>query len=222
MTKVFIVAATHFEIAPFLKHLGLDVDTTKNAIHHKNNALELKVLITGVGMVETTYYLAQEKLNDFDLILNLGVAGTFDTSAELGSLFNITQDCIAELGAENKDLFIPIVHMELPSHSFFINKSATSYPAITQLKTSKAITVNKVHGNEKSIADAKMLFGNVLESMEGAAFMRCCMHHPNYFQIRAVSNYVEPRNKANWKMKEAIENLNLWTINFIENISSNE
>lgn len=221
MTKLLLVAATHFEIVPFLNHLGIEIDLKKNSFHYSNRNIEIKILITGIGMVETTYYLAQENLSNFDLIINVGVAGSFDTSIELGSIFNITKDCIAELGAEDKELFIPIVHMDLPSNSFFENKSEATNTEISKLKIMKAVTVNKVHGNEKSIANAKALFGNVLESMEGASFMRCCMNHHNYFQIRSVSNYVEPRNKANWKMKEAIENLNHWTINFIQNISSN-
>ena len=34
-------------------------------------------------------------------------------------------------------------------------------------------------------------------------------------QIRAISNYVEPRNKANWDISLAIKNLNAFLIDFI-------
>ena len=45
--------------------------------------------------------------------------------------------------------------------------------------------------------------------MEGAAFFKVC----NYFnvpcmQIRSISNRVEKRNKENWDISLAIENLN--------------
>jgi futalosine hydrolase len=44
--------------------------------------------------------------------------------------------------------------------------------------------------------------------MEGAAFMSACLIHKVPFaQVRAVSNMVERRNKASWRMAEAIRNL---------------
>jgi futalosine hydrolase len=45
--------------------------------------------------------------------------------------------------------------------------------------------------------------------MEGAAFFQTCLTEGVAFaQIRAVSNFVEARNRDNWKMEEAIKNLN--------------
>jgi futalosine hydrolase len=45
--------------------------------------------------------------------------------------------------------------------------------------------------------------------MEGAAFMSACLIHKVAFaQVRAVSNFVERRNRASWKMADAILNLN--------------
>ena len=44
--------------------------------------------------------------------------------------------------------------------------------------------------------------------MEGAAFMYAClMHGVPFAQIRAVSNVVERRNRAAWKVQEAIDAL---------------
>ena len=45
--------------------------------------------------------------------------------------------------------------------------------------------------------------------MEGAAFAHACtLSGVKYLQIRALSNYVEPRNKLNWKIDQSIINLN--------------
>jgi futalosine hydrolase len=45
--------------------------------------------------------------------------------------------------------------------------------------------------------------------MEGAAFHYLCLHEQvPFIQIRAISNMVGERNKLNWKMKEAVYNLN--------------
>ena len=52
--------------------------------------------------------------------------------------------------------------------------------------------------------------------MEGAAFLASCGHAKHYTQIRAISNYVEKRDKSKWNMPLAIKNLNDFLINFIE------
>jgi futalosine hydrolase len=69
--------------------------------------------------------------------------------------------------------------------------------------------VNTVHGNARSIAAVTRRFKPQVESMEGAAFMYACLIHQIPFaEVRAVSNVVEKRNRAAWKLREAIDNLN--------------
>jgi futalosine hydrolase len=71
-----------------------------------------------------------------------------------------------------------------------------------------AITVNTVHGNERSIARVGERFDPQVESMEGAAFMYACrIQGVPFAQVRAVSNVVERRNRDAWKLPEAIRNL---------------
>jgi futalosine hydrolase len=51
--------------------------------------------------------------------------------------------------------------------------------------------------------------GPQVESMEGAAFMYACLLHGVPFaQVRGVSNRVERRNRAAWRLDEAIARLN--------------
>jgi futalosine hydrolase len=72
----------------------------------------------------------------------------------------------------------------------------------------KGITVNTVHGNSASIKKVKKKFNPDIESMEGAAFFFACQNEKiPCLQIRAISNYVEKRNKKKWKMKLAVKNL---------------
>jgi futalosine hydrolase len=45
--------------------------------------------------------------------------------------------------------------------------------------------------------------------MEGAAFFYACLlAEVSFVEVRSISNYVEKRNRDNWKMTEAITNLN--------------
>jgi futalosine hydrolase len=71
------------------------------------------------------------------------------------------------------------------------------------------LTVNKVHGYDASIDLMQKKYNCDLETMEGAAFFYVClMENVSFLQIRSVSNYVEPRNKENWDIPLAINNLN--------------
>jgi futalosine hydrolase len=90
---------------------------------------------------------------------------------------------------------------------------------IDLLKSVKGITVNTVHGNEAAIEKVRQLYKPDVESMEGAAFFAACKGTAkNYVQIRAVSNYVEKRDKSKWQMPLAIKNLNDFLIAFIQNV----
>ena len=52
--------------------------------------------------------------------------------------------------------------------------------------------------------------------MEGAAFFASCKRAGgDFIQIRAISNYVEKRDKSKWQMPLAIQNLNDFLINFV-------
>jgi futalosine hydrolase len=60
-------------------------------------------------------------------------------------------------------------------------------------------------------------YSNVLnvqiESMEGAAFFYACRQAGvPCMQIRAVSNYVEKRNRDNWQIGLAVKNLNTFAV----------
>jgi len=61
-----------------------------------------------------------------------------------------------------------------------------------------------------------------LESMEGAAFFYACTQAGvPCLQIRAVSNYVEKRNRDAWQIGLAIKNLNSFAAEFLERVVRN-
>jgi len=56
--------------------------------------------------------------------------------------------------------------------------------------------------------------------MEGAAFLFVCEHEQiPCIQLRAVSNFVEKRNKEAWNIPLAIENLNQQLIAIINDFN---
>jgi futalosine hydrolase len=44
----------------------------------------------------------------------------------------------------------------------------------------------------------------------------CLIHHVPFAEVRAVSNVVETRNRAAWKLTEAIGNLNAVALDIID------
>lgn len=216
--NILIVSATEFEVKPLLDYLKIDnalpgINFSANIETHQ----DVKVLITGVGMVNTAFMMGRYTNNMYDLVLNVGVCGSFDRSLELGTLVHITEDVLSELGAEDDERFLTYDELDLPGDYIFNSHLRSSFPQIEKLPKVKGITVNTVHGNDKSIDKVRNLFKPNVESMEGAAFLASCRNAgENYTQVRTVSNYVEKRDKSKWQMHLAINNLNDYLINFIE------
>jgi futalosine hydrolase len=161
-----------------------------------------EILISGVGMVNTTYALTKHlSENSYDLVINMGVAGSFSDEIKIGNVVEVVEDIFSELGFENG--------IEFEQFSDFELATKYSVEGKTDLQKVKGITVNTVHGNEDSIAKIVHRLNPVVESMEGAAVFKVCKEFVvPCMQIRAISNKVEKRNKANWNMHLAIKNLN--------------
>lgn len=197
--KILIVAATEEE-TQFLKN-----NTATVAKQHQLNFLH-----TGVGMALTAYVLTKELMrNTYDLVINVGIAGSFSNKLEIGEVVNVVSDVFAELGAEDDTNFIKFSEMKLPGCYLFENNKTLSGAYFNSLKKVKAATVNKVHGNEATIETFLKIHAVAIESMEGAAVaMVCELEKIPYVQIRCISNFVTKRDREKWNIPLAIKNLN--------------
>ena len=160
------------------------------------------IFISGVGMVNTTYALTKHlSAHFYDLVINMGVAGCFSSVIKIGDVVEVVEDRFSEIGFEDG--------MEFEQFSNFEITNTFKVEGNTNLQQVKGITVNTVHGNEASILKIVSRFNPDVESMEGAAVFKVCKEfNIPCVQIRAVSNKVEKRNKANWDIPLAIQNLN--------------
>jgi futalosine hydrolase len=170
---------------------------------------DVDVLTTGVGMVATAARTSRAlALERYDLALNFGVCGTFDRALEPGRVVHVVSERIAELGAEDEDAFLTVDELDLPGEPVFVNAAPPPNGALAALPAVAAITVNTVHGNERSIAEVVRRFSPKVESMEGAAFMcACLLAEVPFAEVRAVSNVIEKRNREAWNIGEAIGSL---------------
>lgn len=189
----------------------------------------MDVLVTGVGMTAAAFHIGKVINRKYDLAINAGVAGSFKKNIPPGTVVNVEKDCFADLGAEDGGKLIPLKEMgikrQVSGFRFQVlslnikHQLSTIKRIIEELPQVKGITVNTVHGNNSSIIKVVKKFHPDIETMEGAAFFFACNHEKvPCIQIRAISNYVERRNKKKWKMGLAITNLNLFLEQFIINI----
>ncbi|TSJ43527.1 futalosine hydrolase [Mucilaginibacter corticis] len=220
--RILIVAATQPEVQPLMDALGMqksDEDDNLFVPRHASVA-NCSVLITGAGMVPTAFALGRHlPHNVYNLVINLGIAGSFDHNIKLGDVVEITKDTFAELGAEDDTRFISIEQLGLGAGIFAPTGSLAHFTRKINLNKVSAITVNTVHGNEANIAAITNRLNPQLESMEGAAFFYAChtLKVP-CVQIRAVSNYVEKRNRDNWQIGLAVKNLNTFAQELIREL----
>ena len=209
-----IVAATPFEITPLNQFLNTNF-TKKSNTFFESNELKIRLLITGVGLTHTAFalgkYLAKAKP---DLLLNAGVAGAFNKSLSIGDVVHVISERFADLGVEEANGKFTDVHEmglipmdEAPFEAgFMTNRDAGNHRF---LPTVHGITVHKVHGTANSIKAIESKYAADVETMEGAAvFFACLKEKVPFLEIRSISNYVEPRNKENWNLPLAIDNLN--------------
>jgi futalosine hydrolase len=223
--RILIVAATRLEIAPIVADLRHTVTVNPRVGAYCHGHHDVDVLTTGVGMVATAVWCGEQLCREpYDLALNLGVCGTFVQSLPLAGVVHVVSDLFAELGAEDGDRFLPLEEMGLLGPDDFpftggriVNLAPPPNPVLEALPRVAGVTVNTVHGNEASIARLVERLHPDVESMEGAAFMYACRAHGVPFaQVRAVSNVVERRNRAAWKMPDAIARLGRTTLDILD------
>lgn len=209
--KILISAATAKELGPLL--------SGRNSIR----GIEINSLVLGVGMLSATYHLMKVCLSDqIDLIINIGLAGSFKSDLKPGMLVNIQEEMIPELGAENDDAFLDVFQLGLQDANERPFRSGKLYAfkppvldSLNHVRSCKGISVNTVHGNESSIEKIVQRCDPDVESMEGAAhFYISTMLGIPCLQVRAISNFVEKRNRDTWKIEEALHNL--WPL--LENV----
>jgi futalosine hydrolase len=212
--KILIVAATPYELAPLKVHLTRNFDQSLAGGFAKNE-LEVYLNITGPGMTLTAYHLGLLFAHSaFDLAINAGIAGAFDKNLKLGEVVHVVSERFGDLGVEEAGgTFTGIHELGLigPDEPPFLNGELLNSAALAFdfLPKFSGLTVNKVHGTAASIAAIRNKYAAGVESMEGAAFFYACLSAEQPFlEIRAISNYVEPRNREAWNLPLAIGNLN--------------
>jgi futalosine hydrolase len=217
--RLLVAAATIFELELFKRFLEQEFQLI-NENHYCRGNLEIFICITGIGPMQTAFQL-MEDISVFNphFCLQVGVAGAFNRDFPLAGLVIVREELLGDLGVEDNGKYIDMFDLGLinASEKPFINKKLINtfqdFPLKLALPFVSSLTINTGSGTTDTIQFRKEHFECDIESMEGAAFHYVCLKKKlPFLQVRSISNYVEPRDKSKWKMKEAIETLNNWMI----------
>lgn len=217
--RVVITAATAGEWMPSFQQIS-------SLYTGESNRFKVSFHQSGVGMLASSVALTRLAIEEKpDLIIQAGIAGCFDNNAALGKVVVVKDDMAADIGvAEDgkwKDIFdlklekpnnAPHQKKKLPNH-FLDRYNLLKLPEVS------AITINEITTSPQRTQQLVKKYNPFIESMEGAAlhYVGRTFNIP-FIQIRATSNYIGERNKANWKIKESIGNLNQALLKYIDKL----
>lgn len=222
--KILLAAATVAEIAPLMQYMESRWQPAGEGAF-TNGSHTVEVCITGVGMIAATYAITKVLAGkSYDMAIQAGIAGTFGRAMELGTVVYVRDDRYGDMGAEDHDNYLDIFDMGLVDGEAFPFEGRrlvcpeTEFVKGLELPGVSALTVNMVSGSERTVKRLAETYGCDIESMEGAAFHYVCLCEGQPFvQVRSISNYIEPRDRAKWKIKEAVAELNDLLIFALEN-----
>jgi len=179
-----------------------------------------EVALAGVGpaaaAVRTAAKLAEAASaphSGYGLVISAGIGGGFVGIASIGSLVISSRIVAADLGAETPDGFMLLD--ELGFGSAIVEADLGLAQQLCQAMTTAGLTacvgpvltVSTVTGTAETAAErAARIEGAAAEGMEGFGVATAARHWDlPVLEIRAISNPVGPRNRAAWRIKDALE-----------------
>jgi len=215
--KVVITAATVGEWMPAFASIN-------NLYTEKSSRLKVQFYQSGVGMLASSVALTRLAIEDKpDLIIQIGIAGSFKQSTQLGKVVVINEEILGDTGVEENGVWKDIFDLKLEKSNYHpFEKRKLPNPWLKKFNLLKlpelnAITVNQISTDEKRIKQLQKKYKPDVESMEGAAlhYIGREMGIP-FIQIRAISNVVGERDKSKWLLKTSIDNLNKTVLQYID------
>lgn len=218
--EILVVAATTMEIRLIVDELEKVGEESHFVKNYRFRHLNIDILVSGMGSSFATFHLTNALCKKrYDVVLNIGLAGSLTKDLEIGEVVNVVSEEFADLGIEKQHDFLTLFESgyigmnDFPFENGLLKASNSN--GWIKLKKVKGITTNKSFGRDTSIAEIREKFTAHVESMEGAAiFYVCKWLGVECYQIRSVANYVEPRDSENWNiplalmhLKEALFNL---------------
>ncbi len=175
-----------------------------------------QVLVTGVGLVETTLHLTVFLTGAGlrpDLVIDFGVAGAYpDGGAQLLDVCLARHEFLGDLAICAGDRVEPFADGEVsvvdavPLDGDLVARAGRLLAERGGLtpRIGNFVTVNCTSGSRRRGEVLARRFDGLCENMEGAAVVRVCRHFQvPVLEVRVVSNLVEDRDRSAWRLEEA-------------------
>ncbi|MCY7421302.1 MAG: futalosine hydrolase [Chitinophagaceae bacterium] len=214
--KIAVVAATPFEL--------MHIEKQARQLPNFRDSVQVTFHTTGVGILASTYQLTMLVKNlQPDIIIQAGIAGSFDVNLPIGNIVVVEKEYNGDVGVVENDAFKDVFDMKLvEANEFPFEVKALVNPWLKNLnlltfKEINGVTVNEITTSHDRITQLKQKYNCSIESMEGAALHYVCLQtNTPFMQVRAISNYVGERNKTKWNIKLALDQLAHSTASLIQ------
>ncbi len=225
--RILIVTETQREVSRLVEELKFIHLIEPYYQSYNFHNLHIDILVTGLGSVFTSYHLTRAlNMINYDLAINVGLAGSFDHFLEQGFVVNVIQDQFADLGIIHKNNFYTLAEEELMDENQFPFADGKLHSIgnfdldeIESLIPVKGITLNTLHSDPTWLSKLREKFDAEVETMSGAAFFYVCLREKvPFLQIRSISRFVEIRRIENWNIPTAIDSLTATIINIFNEL----
>ncbi len=198
---ILAACATEFEMLALLDHLDI----------HQGKCL---ILVTGVGVVETTLQLTryfEQHPGQVDRVVHFGIGGAYlSQKAEGIALLDVClagQEVLGDFGVCYPDRIEPLSKELVHKKSYLLDtkmlQEAQSFFSEKNLDVhcGNFVTVCGVNASKRRGDMFAEQYDAICENMEGGAMARVCAEYQiPLFELRAISNFVEDRDLSNWNL----------------------
>ncbi|WP_053132940.1 futalosine hydrolase [Streptomyces ambofaciens] len=143
----------------------------------------------------------------YGLVVSAGIGGGFAPDAPVGSLVVADEITAADLGAETADGFLPVTDLGFGTVTHRPPAGLVrAVAAATGARTGTVLTGSTVTGTAERAALLRARHPRALaEAMEGFGVAEAAAAHGvPVLELRAVSNPVGPRDRAAWRIGDAL------------------
>ncbi|WP_329489175.1 futalosine hydrolase [Kitasatospora sp. NBC_01246] len=223
--RLLVVVAVPAEAAAVLRGLGHREDGAEAApvpvpgggLHRAEHpsGVTVDVLAGGVGpAAAASAASAALAVGQYDLVLSAGIGGGFAPAAPVGATVLAEAIVAADLGAETPEGFADVTELGFGTVRHTPARAAVARAAEalgaaagdSPVVTGTVLTVSTVTGSAARAAALTARHPDaVAEAMEGFGVAEAAARHGvPVFELRTVSNPVGPRDRAAWRIGEAL------------------
>ncbi|WP_432137316.1 MULTISPECIES: futalosine hydrolase [unclassified Streptomyces] len=189
------------------------VPAERDAVARAGREGTADLLVAGVGpalaaaSVGSALAVAAHEGRPYGLVVSAGIGGGFQPDAPVGSLVVADAITAADLGAESPDGFLPVTELgfgtvtHLPPAPLVREAAGATGAAVGTV-----LTVSTATGTAARAAELRRRHPSALaEAMEGFGVAEAAaLHRTPVLEVRAVSNPVGPRDRAAWRIGDAL------------------